>query len=148
MSEDTKDLSAASAASTYTNLHLAALAFLYPPSPPAITACPCEAQPESQARDQEKHIRVYRNEPSGYGYNLGRFNIKESRFSTLKGWHAPADDLVADDAAAGTPVATVGWWEKNGSDDESESVFQVSVAVPACLFCTNPLTQDRRESIM
>ncbi|KAL2129778.1 hypothetical protein VTI74DRAFT_7312 [Chaetomium olivicolor] len=59
--------------------------------------------------------------PSSYSYDLGR--IKESRFSDRKGWYAPSDDLVADDAAAGTPVATVGWWE------ESRSVFQVGARV-------------------
>ncbi|KAF2122101.1 hypothetical protein BDV96DRAFT_682112 [Lophiotrema nucula] len=126
MSKNVQELdSTATGGSTYTNLHLATLAFVYPPNPPTVITCPCEAQPVPQPRDQEKHIRVYHNEPSGYGYNSGRFHIKESRFSTSKGWCAPIDDLVADDAAAGSPVATVGWWEKVGSDDQS--VFQTRV---------------------
>lgn len=113
--------------SPYTNLHLAALAFVYPPSPPNIAACPCEehSAPQAHVAGQEKHIRVYRNEPSGYGYNSGRYQIRESRFNNARGWHSPTDDLVADDAAEGSPVATIGWWEKTNSDEKSAAVFQV-----------------------
>ncbi|KAF1959905.1 hypothetical protein CC80DRAFT_489953 [Byssothecium circinans] len=118
----------ATVGSNYTNLHLSAISFEYPPAQPAIAQCKCEEQPSRQGGDHDqKHIRVYRNEPSPYGYNQGCYVIKESRYSTLNGWHAPTDDLVADDAASGSPVAATGWWEKSGNSKGSEEVWQTRV---------------------
>ena len=116
--------------SNYTNLHLSALTFLHPPSPPNITQCPCEAQTaHEKKRDTNKHIRVYHNEPSGYAYNSGCYLIKESRYSTLDGWHTPSDDLVADDARAGSAVVAVGGWQEKGKSGE---VWKV---IPPVSFC-------------
>ncbi len=90
----------------------------------------CEEQHSHQGGDNaQEHIRVYRNEPSIYDYNQGCYLIKESRFSTLNGWHAPTDDLVADDAAPGSAVAAVGWWEEDGISKASNRVWQVSLLV-------------------
>lgn len=47
--------------------------------------------------------------------------IKESRFSTVDGWYAPSDDLVADDAAAGGAVTSIGWWS-----DIEKTIWEVS----------------------
>ena len=115
---------------TYTNLHVSTLTFSHPPNPPDhLNQCQRQAQPgQQQKRDHNKHIRVYHNEPSGYAYNSSCFLIKESRYSTLKGWHAPSDDLVADDAGVGSPVVGVGWWTEGGKVDEE--VWEVSLLIP------------------
>jgi hypothetical protein len=109
----------------YTTLHLSANSFLYPPNPPDIRRCACKANATNEAvPDQEKLIRIYHTEPSVYAYNQGSYLIKESRYSTKKGWHAPDDDLVADDALFGSPVASHGWWEDGGQGDNK--VWEVS----------------------
>jgi hypothetical protein len=95
----------------YTTLHLSAISFTYPPSPPEARRCACKAKASvEQVLDQEKLIRIYHTEPSVYAYNQGSFVIRETRYSSKKGWHAPSDDLVADDAQFGSPVASFGWW--------------------------------------
>ncbi|KAI9150812.1 hypothetical protein HJFPF1_10589 [Paramyrothecium foliicola] len=104
----------------YTTLHLSANSFLYPPNPPDIRRCACKANATNEpVLDQEKLIRVYHTEPSVYAYNQGSFLVRENRYSTKKGWHAPNDDLVADDASFGTPVASLGWWVEGGQGDNN-----------------------------
>ncbi len=121
----------AAGGSTYTNLHLSAITFTHPSSPPNIKQCPCEAHATlEQGRDQNKLIRVYYTEPSRYGYNQGCYLVKETRYSTLQRWHAPSDDLVADDAAAGSPVVAVGWWMDGG--ESGDEVWQVSQIPRRC----------------
>lgn len=109
----------------YTNLHLFASTFFYPPNPPPVTQCPCEAQTApKQIQDPNKHIRLYYNDPSGYAYNSDCYLIKESRYSTFGGWHSPSDDLVADDAGVGSAVVAAGrWLEKEESDEEAWKVI-------------------------
>jgi len=101
----------------YTKLNLAAVSFAYPPSTADIKHCLCESsatQPPAQApKDAGDFIRIYHSEASRYAYNRDSWLIRESRYDNKQGWHAPNDDLVADDAAPGSPVATVGWWEEN-----------------------------------
>jgi hypothetical protein len=105
---------------SYTNLHLSALTFLHPPNPPDHQfQCHCCEQSSSKL-DRMKHIRVYHNEPSGYAYNSDCYLIKESRYSTIQKWHAPSDDLVADDAAVGSAVVAVGWWIEDRKDEKDE----------------------------
>ncbi|KAM0441265.1 hypothetical protein ACHAPT_000572 [Fusarium lateritium] len=94
----------------YTKFHLSAITFLHPPAPLDIKQCPCYAKPEEPTAEQNTFIRVYHTEPSIYGYNAGCSLVKESRYSTLQQWHGPTDDLVADDAAPGSPVTAIGWW--------------------------------------
>ncbi|KEY71206.1 hypothetical protein S7711_02317 [Stachybotrys chartarum IBT 7711] len=102
----------------YTTLHLSAVSFLYPPNLPDIQRCACKARsPPEPIPDQSKLIRVYHTEPSVYAYNQGSYLVKETRFSTEQGWHAPSDDLVADDALFGSPVASFGWWRGGGQDE-------------------------------
>ncbi|KAK3370931.1 hypothetical protein B0T24DRAFT_667707 [Lasiosphaeria ovina] len=98
----------------YTKFNLAAVTFVHPRSPPDIKQCPCEHVDAPQAAQAaSKFIRVYHTERSGYPYNRDSWLIRETRYSTEKGWHPPNDDLVADDAAPGSPVAAVGWWLEN-----------------------------------
>jgi hypothetical protein len=105
----------------YTGFHLSAITFLYPPSIPTIKQCPCDPSPAvAQIPEQNTVIRVYHTEPSDYSYNRGSYLIRESRFSTPQQWHAPSDDLVADDAAPGSPVAAIGWWA-----DISNEIWEV-----------------------
>ncbi|KAH7305555.1 hypothetical protein B0I35DRAFT_113019 [Stachybotrys elegans] len=95
----------------YTTLHLAATSFVYPPNAPDIRHCACKSTTIAEATpEQSKHVRVYHTEPSVFAYNQGSYVIRETRFSTERGWHAPSDDLVADDAIFGSPVASIGWW--------------------------------------
>ena len=109
--------------SVYTNLHLSALIFRHPPASQPSTRCPCEAPTtEEKKQDSNRQIRVYHNEPSGYTYNSDCYLIKESRFSTSGGWHSPSDDLVADDAAVGSPVVAVGRWQEG---EDAEEVWKV-----------------------
>ncbi|OTB06542.1 hypothetical protein M426DRAFT_20988 [Hypoxylon sp. CI-4A] len=95
----------------YTNLHLSAVATLYPPTPRNIKLM-CDDQPARKApKDQRKIARIYYAEPSYYGYNPGCYLIKETRYSSVQDeWHPASDELVADDAAPGTPVIAIGWW--------------------------------------
>ncbi|RYC59104.1 hypothetical protein CHU98_g7096 [Xylaria longipes] len=94
--------------------HLAAVAFSHPPSPWSIKQCACEGkQLPGKPAPQSQHIRIYYAEPSYYDYTPGCFLIKENRFSDAQGWHAPSDGLVADDAAAGSAVAAIGWWHSS-----------------------------------
>lgn len=119
-----------SADKTYTNLHLSALTFVHPPQPPEHAyRCSCQDRaPHEEKRDRSKHIRVYYNEPTGYAYNSGCYLIKESRYDTLTKWHAPNDDLVADDAAVGSPVAAVGRWiEYSQGEEERPDVYETRV---------------------
>ncbi|KAJ2895987.1 hypothetical protein MKZ38_005995 [Zalerion maritima] len=103
----------------YTNLHLAAAAFLHPPNPPHNKQCPCDTKTSpAQVLERNKHIRVYHNEPSPYDYNAGCYLVKETRYSTLGRWHAPSDDLVADDAATGSSVVAIGWRVEGAADGE------------------------------
>jgi hypothetical protein len=130
---------ATSSNNNYTNLNLSALTFLHPPNPPNhLNQCQCQVLPEQQQKkDQANNIRIYYNEPSSYTYNSNCYLIKESRYSSLDGWHAPSDDLVADDAAAGSAVVGVGWWGKSSKGDEGskgneggEEVWEVSLFIP------------------
>lgn len=103
--------------SNYTKSHLSAITFLHPPSPVNIKQCPCDAKPEPKpASEQNTFIRIYHTEPSIYGYNAGCSLVRESRYTTSQQWHGPSDDLVADDAAPGSPVASVGWWADLASE--------------------------------
>jgi hypothetical protein len=95
----------------YTSNHLAAITFSYPPGAPNVKQCPCDPAPAPKpGSGQNEVIRVYHTEPSEYSYNRGSHLIKESRFSSPLQWHAPSDDLVADDVASGSPVAATGYW--------------------------------------
>ncbi|KAK4121110.1 hypothetical protein N657DRAFT_683209 [Parathielavia appendiculata] len=98
----------------YTTFHLAACSFVHPDGRPSHIRQCCAPKPAAEngaARPREQHIRLYHSEPSHFGYNRGCDIIRESRFSTRQGWHAPAvDDLVADDVGAGSAIASVGWW--------------------------------------
>ncbi|KAI1174585.1 hypothetical protein F4777DRAFT_599338 [Nemania sp. FL0916] len=95
----------------YTRLNLAAITFVHPPNRSDIKYCPCNtpATPQTK-RETTLYIRVYHTEPSVYAYNQNSWLVRETRFSTAEGWHAPGDDLVADDALPGSPVAVTGWW--------------------------------------
>lgn len=111
---------------TYTNLHLSAISFVHPPSIPNIKQCACETVTvPKQEHDQSNLIRVYYTEPSTFGYNQGSYLVKESRYNTTKGWHTASDDLVADDAAAGSPVSAIGWWVEGGNS--VEEVWEVCI---------------------
>ncbi|KAJ4185052.1 hypothetical protein NW767_013011 [Fusarium falciforme] len=113
--------------SHYTKSHLSAITFLHPPSPVNIKQCPCDAKPEPKpASEQNTFIRVYHTEPSIYGYNAGCSLVRESRYSTSQQWHGPSDDLVADDAAPGSPVASVGWWADLANEVWETRVYYVA----------------------
>lgn len=132
----------ANTSENYTNFHISAVTFIYPPNPPpvtqcpCITQCPCEAQTaQEQIQHPNKHIRVYYNEPSGYAYNSDCYLIKESRYSTLGGWHSASDDLVADDAMVGSAVVAAGrWQEKKSCHEEAWKV------ISPVTFCAYPNT--------
>ncbi|RYP80681.1 hypothetical protein DL770_006133 [Monosporascus sp. CRB-9-2] len=105
---------------TYTRLNLAAITFVHPPNRSDIKHCPCDTSTTPQTnQDTTKFIRVYHTEPSVYGYNQNAWLVRETRFSTAEGWHAPGDDLVADDATPGSPVAVTGWWTEDPESDHS-----------------------------
>ncbi|KAI8719735.1 Fucose-specific lectin [Fusarium sp. LHS14.1] len=113
--------------SHYTKSHLSATTFLHPPSPVTIKQCPCDAKTEPKpASEQNIFIRVYHAEPSIYGYNAGCSLVRESRYSTSQQWHGPSDDLVADDAAPGSSVASVGWWADLASEVWETRVYYVA----------------------
>lgn len=131
--------------SNYTKSHLSAITFLHPPNPVNIKQCPCDAKPEPKpASEQNTFIRVYHTEPSIYGYNAGCSLVRESRYSTSQQWHGPSDDLVADDAAPGSPVASVGWWA-----DLANEVWEVCIILSHVEFSHEVgLTVKRPESTM
>lgn len=113
-------------AAAYTTLHLSAFAFVCPESRPAIKECCRIANSVSESTDSRNQlIRIYHTEPSTYGYNQGSYLIRDMRYSSLRGWHAPGDDLVADDAAVGSPVSAIGWW-KDG-ENSGEKVWETRV---------------------
>jgi hypothetical protein len=110
----------------YTTFHMSALAFVHPGGRPSHLkqCCVPNPTPENAGRPKDQHIRVYHAEPSHHSYNHGYFVIRESRYTTQQGWHAPkVDDLVADDAAAGSAVCAIGWWAE-------EQVWHVSQPKP------------------
>lgn len=114
------------AAIPYTTFHMSALAFVHPGGRPSHLkqCCAPSPAPGDAGRPKDQHIRVYHAEPSHYGYNPGCYVIRESRFTSQQGWHAPkVDDLVADDAAAGSAVCAIGWWI-------DEHVYHVSESSP------------------
>ncbi|KAI8633597.1 hypothetical protein F5Y19DRAFT_246235 [Xylariaceae sp. FL1651] len=105
---------------TYTRLNLAAITFVHPPNHSDIKHCPCDASTTPQTnQDTTNFIRVYHTEPSVYAYNQNAWLVRETRFSTAEDWHAPGDDLVADDATPGSPVAVTGWWNEDSESDHS-----------------------------
>ncbi|KAI1125335.1 hypothetical protein F5Y10DRAFT_284396 [Nemania abortiva] len=113
-------------AAAYTTLHLSAVAFVHPNSRPAIKECCCKSTPVPENTDnRNQHISIFHTEPSIYGYNDGCYLIREMRYSTVRGWHAPRDDLVADDAAIGSPVSAIGWWI--GGGESGEEVWETRV---------------------
>ncbi|XXG98198.1 Fe-S cluster-binding ribosome biosynthesis protein [Hypoxylon texense] len=110
--------------SYYTNLHLSAVASLYPPTPRNVKhMCESKLSPETQT-EQSKLIRVYYTEPSYFGYNPGSYLIKETRYGVQQKWHAASDELVADDAAPGSPVAAVGWWVSSADGQGFEDTWE------------------------
>lgn len=115
--------------SYYTNLHLSAVASLYPPSPRNVKHM-CEAKlPQETPKEQSKLIRVYYTEPSYFGYNPGSYLIKETRYGVQQEWHAASDELVADDAVPGSPVAAVGWWVNSADGQEFGDTWEVSFLI-------------------
>ncbi|KAK4239306.1 hypothetical protein C8A03DRAFT_32645 [Achaetomium macrosporum] len=111
----------------YTKLHLSALAFVHPESRTHIKQCRCKAHappdtPATENRTSQKNqlVRIYHTEPSIYRYNEECYLVRETRYSSLQGhgWHAPSDDLVADDAVVGSAVSAVGWWADGGDNGE------------------------------
>ncbi|KAK4104272.1 hypothetical protein N658DRAFT_420143 [Parathielavia hyrcaniae] len=97
----------------YTTFHLAGCSFVHPEGRPSNIrqCCAPKPAPTPGAPPKEQLIRLYHSEPSHFSYNRGCDVIRESRYSTAKGWHAPAaDDLVADDVAPGSAIASMGWW--------------------------------------
>ena len=122
----------------YTTFHLSAVAFIHPGGRPSHIK-QCCAPNENAGRPKDQHIRVYHAEPSHYSYNHGCYVIRESRYNTQQGWHAPkVDDLVADDAIAGSAVCAIGWWQE-------EHVWSVSKSKPLnCLYSMSELTYQLR----
>ncbi|KAI0806520.1 hypothetical protein GGR55DRAFT_696944 [Xylaria sp. FL0064] len=114
MSLKSEEATGGTKSQVYTQYHLAAIAFSHPPSPWSIKQCTCEGKqlPEKPTQ-KSQHIRLFYTEPSYYDYTRGSFLIKENRFSETQGWYAPSDGLVADDAAAGSAVAAIGWWHSS-----------------------------------
>lgn len=111
----------------YTQFHLSAVAS---PHSHNIRQCTCEEKERPALPEhQSKLIRVYYTEPSYYDYNRGSYLIKETRFDPLQKWHAPSDELVADDAAAGSPVAAIGWWQESKDGPDPGDPWEVRVAI-------------------
>lgn len=141
MSHEATDIAVAKS-SYYTNLHLSAVATLYPPTPRHIKRT-CEAKSsQKDPGDQKKLIRVYYTEPSYYGYNPSCYLIKETRFGVPQEWYAASDELVADDAAPGSPVAAIGWWADSEDGLGFKGTWEVSslalsIANNRKLWCTN-----------
>jgi hypothetical protein len=121
----------------YTNLHLSAFSFVHPNRRPSIKQCCRKASPASETTDdRNQFIRIYHTEPSTYGYNQGCYLIRDMRYSSLRGWHAPSDDLVADDAAVGSPVSAIGWWADG--EESGKEVWEVSFMKSTAVMRYNP----------
>ncbi|KAI1141909.1 hypothetical protein F5Y05DRAFT_369112 [Hypoxylon sp. FL0543] len=111
----------------YTNLHLSAVSTLYPPIPRGIKHL-CGTNPSQATRQGlERITRVYYAEPSYYGYNPGCYMIRETRYGIQKAWHPASDELVADDAAPGSPVVAVGWWVDSDNGVDFKEIWETRV---------------------
>ncbi|KAJ3568170.1 hypothetical protein NPX13_g6515 [Xylaria arbuscula] len=110
-----------------TQFHLAAVSFVYPPSPWTLRQCVCGKHVAERPEKLSQHIRLYYAEPSYYAHTPGCFLIKENRFIDGKGWHAPSDGLVADDAVAGSPIAAVGWWHASHDGTRFQDIYETRV---------------------